>query len=75
MAGFYLYFVQATVSDIVAKEQNLHQIKELSFERESLEENYFKLSDGLDFESAHVLGFVNQRQADIIAGQTSFAKR
>ncbi len=75
MAGFYLYFVQATVSDIVAGEQNLRQIKELSFERESLEENYFKLSDGLNFESASLLGFVSQKQGDIIARQTSFAKR
>ena len=75
MSGFYVYFVNVAVFEIVDKKQNLSQLQELGLEQQQLEETYFKTLNQFNLEYAYSLGFVAQRQNDIAVRQTSMARR
>ena len=75
MSGFYAYFLNSTVMNIVDKKQNLRQIQALALDEQRLEKDYFGVLKRLNLEYADSLGLVAQRQTEIAIRQTSMAMR
>ena len=71
--SFYLYFLNATISEAVAKKMAINEMRELGAEYQQLEEEYFALINEFDLDYARELGLVEQKNIAYITRTTQTA--
>jgi hypothetical protein len=64
---YYVYIVQSTIVNVVAKEKIVKQIRERSTQVSELESIYFKTKNQINIELAHSRGFKDGEVSNFIS--------
>jgi hypothetical protein len=75
MIALYVYFMSVTVIKAIERKNNIMLIQNLNSDNQLLEESYFTILNKFNKDYAYSLGFIDQKNTEIVFKSRPVAKR